>query len=111
MSPLPGAQSVTKAVGLYDRQQFYANRASQIKAPKTYQIGVEDKVAISQDAYTRAAGKTPPPKPGRVETRLTYDNPREAARAKSSRSAGRERVAPMTSEASAAAAYEASAAK
>lgn len=47
--------SVQRALTVYGRQQFYAERSAHLRTPKTVQVGAQDRVSISPDARRAAA--------------------------------------------------------
>ncbi|MGK7346265.1 MAG: hypothetical protein ACNS63_10720 [Candidatus Nitrospinota bacterium M3_3B_026] len=78
MAPITGIASAAKALSLYDRQQFYANRTSRVRTGRVYQVGARDRVDISAEAMTRATVSEGGARPaGRAaEGPITYDRPR-----------------------------------
>lgn len=77
MAPIAGITSAAKALILYDRQQFYANRTNKIRAGRVYQVGVQDKVDISTEAMTRAAAGGQARNAGTgPEAPISYERPR-----------------------------------
>ena len=83
-----GAHKITRS---YDQQRYYAERARQIKLPKTVQIGVEDRVSISPAASAQLARAEPPP-----PRALTYDDPRRESHRRQPEKVDRERDAANT---------------
>lgn len=67
-----------KASYVYRKQQFFADRAAQINAPKSVQIGVRDNVSISPvaQALATASGSST----AITKNSITYDDPRKAMR-------------------------------
>jgi hypothetical protein len=60
----------------YARQRFYAERAAQIKMPKTIQIGVEDKLTISTNAATKMAASSSAHTVLQKTKEIYYEDPR-----------------------------------
>ena len=69
-----------KVLQVYNKQRFYAERAAQIKMPKTVQIGVEDKLTISPDAAAKMASSKAAPTVLQKSRAIYYDDPRIKAR-------------------------------
>ncbi|VAX22281.1 hypothetical protein MNBD_NITROSPINAE04-2387 [hydrothermal vent metagenome] len=72
--------NAVKVAQVYNKQRFYAERAAQIKMPKTVQIGVEDKITISPDAATRMAASNAAPSVLQKAKAIYYEDPRIKAR-------------------------------
>ena len=70
----------SKVLQVYSKQRFYAERAAQIKMPKTVQIGVEDKLTISTDAATKMATIKAAPTVLQKAKAIYYEDPRIKAR-------------------------------
>lgn len=68
--------NAAKALQGYTRQRFYAERAAQIKMPKTIQIGVEDKLTISTNASTKLAASATAPTILQKTKEIYYEDPR-----------------------------------
>ncbi len=76
-----------RAASVYGRQQYYAERAAELKTPKTVQVTSQDRVSFTPEATSRAAavGAYIPSTPGALPSRhdiattarqIYYDNPR-----------------------------------
>jgi len=77
-----------RAASVYGRQQYYAERAAELKTPKTVQVTAIDRVSFTPAATSRAAaiGAYVPATPGALPSRhdiavtarqIYYDNPRK----------------------------------
>jgi len=72
--------NAAKVAQVYNKQSFYAERAAQIKMPKTVQIGVEDKITISPDAAAKMASSNAAPTVLQKAKAIYYEDPRIKAR-------------------------------
>ncbi|MBI4665758.1 MAG: hypothetical protein HY751_05025 [Nitrospinae bacterium] len=90
---IDGIGGPIRVSGVYGRQQFYAERAVELKIPKTTQVGAQDRVTFSPEAQTARnlaspgasvqaaispasvflSGQMP------VQRPITYEDPRRAA--------------------------------
>ncbi len=72
--------NAAKVAQTYNKQRFYAERAAQIKMPKTVQIGVEDKITISPGAALKMASSNAAPTVLQKSRAIYYEDPRIKAR-------------------------------
>lgn len=72
--------SAAKVLQVYGKQRFYAERAAQIKMPKTVQIGVEDRLTISPDASAKMAASNTASTVLQKAKAIYYEDPRIKAR-------------------------------
>ena len=66
-----------KALAVYERQKLYADRTARIKAYKTFQVGVVDRVTLSVEATANLAASAPAHPKERPAKSITYEDPRK----------------------------------
>ncbi len=70
-----------KAIAVYGKQQYYAERSRTLHLPKTVQVGQVDRVTLSKEALTAMASKTPPVAVVAKSVKaITYEDPRKLAK-------------------------------